>query len=225
MSFEGTCSCGNITFVWHALALGSPRACQCEYCASKSAAYLSEPDTQLVVSIQDEKYHRTVQHGEKLAVFHECSVCDEVIFVSAKIKGKLYGVINATHLKNKNVMATAVQTNFEAQSADQKKSRWQKNWCEVLVITASTRLRDLKGFGPRSEEILAEVNIHSVTEFMAADPFVLYSDLKAKVKGTGLNSIYATIGAQENCHWQEVARTRKTEILMRLDDMGLAPKK
>lgn len=86
------------------------------------------------------------------------------------------------------------------------------------------RLRDLKGFGPKSEEILAKVNINSVEEFMAADPYELYEKLKIEVKGTGLNSIYAIIGAQEGLHWQEVSRTQKTEILMRLDDMGLAPK-
>ena len=86
------------------------------------------------------------------------------------------------------------------------------------------RLRDLKGFGPKSEEILAEVNINSVDEFMNIDPFELYKQLKVKVKGTGLNSIYAIIGAREDKHWQEVAKTQKTEILLRLDDMGLAPK-
>ncbi|MBL4583186.1 MAG: TfoX/Sxy family DNA transformation protein [Pseudomonadales bacterium] len=86
------------------------------------------------------------------------------------------------------------------------------------------KLRDLKGFGPKSEELLAQVDIHSVEQFMTTNPYALYSELKQKVKGTGLNSIYAIIGAQENLHWQEVARTRKTEILMALDDMGLAPK-
>ena len=86
------------------------------------------------------------------------------------------------------------------------------------------QLRDLKGFGPKSEEILAAVNINSVDEFMATDPFQLYKQLKAKVKGTGLNSIYAIIGAREGLHWQEVAKTRKEEILIQLDDMGLAPK-
>jgi len=86
------------------------------------------------------------------------------------------------------------------------------------------RLRDLKGFGPKSEDILAKVDIHSVDEFMEIDPYELYANLKEKVKGTGLNSIYAIIGARENIHWQEVSRTRKEEILMRLDDMGLAPK-
>ena len=86
------------------------------------------------------------------------------------------------------------------------------------------RLRDLKGFGPKSEEILATVGIYSVTDFMETDPFELYARLKREVKGTGLNSIYAIIGAREDIHWQQVAKTRKEEILMRLDDMGLAPK-
>ena len=86
------------------------------------------------------------------------------------------------------------------------------------------KLRDLKGFGPKSEEILAKVNINSVDEFMEIDPFELYKQLKLNVKGTGLNSIYAIIGAREGKHWQEIAKTQKPEILIRLDDMGLAPK-
>ncbi|AWB64931.1 transcriptional regulator [Saccharobesus litoralis] len=86
------------------------------------------------------------------------------------------------------------------------------------------RLRDLKGFGPKSEQILAQVNIHTVEDFMAIDPYELYRQLKLTVKGTGLNSIYAIIGARENKHWQDVAKHQKSAILMRLDDMGLAPK-
>ena len=85
------------------------------------------------------------------------------------------------------------------------------------------RLRDLNGFGPRSEEILAEFDIITVEDFMSIDPYDLYAKLKP-IKGMGLNSIYAIIGARENLSWLEVAKTRKTEILMLLDDLGLAPK-
>lgn len=85
------------------------------------------------------------------------------------------------------------------------------------------RLKDLNGFGPRSEEILAEVDIHTVEDFMAIDPYDLYAKIKP-MKGMGLNSIYAIIGARENISWIEVKNTRKTEILMRLDDLGLAPR-
>ncbi len=89
--------------------------------------------------------------------------------------------------------------------------------------TPPQRLKDLNSFGPRSEEILAEIGIHSVEDFMAIDPYELYAKLKP-MKGMGLNSIYAIIGARENISWIEVKNTRKAEILMRLDDMGLAPK-
>ena len=58
---------------------------------------------------------------------------------------------------------------------------------------------------------------------MAIDPYDLYAQIRP-IKGMGLNSIYAIIGARENLSWLEIANTRKTEVLMRLDDLGLAPK-
>lgn len=85
------------------------------------------------------------------------------------------------------------------------------------------RLKDLNSFGPRSEEILAEVGINSVDDFMNIEPYELYALIKP-IKGMGLNSIYSIIGARENISWIEIKNTRKTEILMHLDDLGLAPK-
>lgn len=95
----------------------------------------------------------------------------------------------------------------------------KNNLCPITPM----RLRDLNGFGSRGEEILAEVDIHSVEDFMGIDPYDLYARIKP-MKGLGLNSIYAMIGARENLSWLEVVSSRKTEILMQLDDIGLAPK-
>jgi len=86
-------------------------------------------------------------------------------------------------------------------------------------------ISELKGLGPKSAASLATINIHSVEKFMATDAFQMYTQLKIVSPRTSLNMLYAMIGAQENIHWQEVARTRKVEILMRLDDMNLAPKR
>ena len=52
----------------------------------------------------------------------------------------------------------------------------------------------------------------------------MYAELKVKVPGTSLNFLYALIGAIDDVHWQEVKRTRRTEILLRLDEMGIAPR-
>lgn len=86
------------------------------------------------------------------------------------------------------------------------------------------RIRDLNGLGEKSEIMLAAIGVNSVENFLASDPFVLYASLKDEFANVGVNFLYAIIGAQEDKHWQEIAKKRKTEILMRLDDMGIAPK-
>lgn len=86
-------------------------------------------------------------------------------------------------------------------------------------------LDQLPGFGPKSKLMLATVGITSRAEFFACDPFDLYAKLKAADAKISLNMLYAILGARDNCHWQEVKRTRRMEILLRLDEMGLAPKK
>jgi DNA transformation protein len=85
-------------------------------------------------------------------------------------------------------------------------------------------LRDLKNLGPKSEAALARVGIVTPEEFCAVDPFDVYVRLKVQVPGTSLVVLYALIGAIEGQHWLEVKRQRRSEILVRLDDRGLAPK-
>ncbi|WP_220800680.1 TfoX/Sxy family DNA transformation protein [Mitsuaria sp. WAJ17] len=82
----------------------------------------------------------------------------------------------------------------------------------------------MRGLGPRSLEQLAALGISSAEELRAQDAFALYARLKARWPGASLNLLYALIGAQEDLDWREVARERRTDILLRLDDMGLAPR-
>jgi DNA transformation protein len=86
------------------------------------------------------------------------------------------------------------------------------------------RVASLKGLGPRSAEALLGIGIESIQQLRARDPFEVYAELKVKVPGTSLNFLYALIGAIDDVHWQEVKRTRRTEILLRLDEMGIAPR-
>jgi len=86
------------------------------------------------------------------------------------------------------------------------------------------QLASLPDFGPKSTLALAKIGITTVDQLRALDPFEVYAQLKLQVPGTSLNFLYALIGAQEHIDWREVAQTRRTEILLRLDDMGIAPK-
>ncbi|WP_297576373.1 TfoX/Sxy family DNA transformation protein [uncultured Deefgea sp.] len=83
----------------------------------------------------------------------------------------------------------------------------------------------LKGLGPKSREMLAKIGIDTSEQLRAADAFEVYARLHPVMPNVSLNMLYALIGAQEDLPWQHIKTERKTEILLRLDDMGLAPKR
>lgn len=85
-------------------------------------------------------------------------------------------------------------------------------------------MNDWLNLGPKSRAWLGEIDIETPAQLQAADAFALYARLKARDPGVSLNLLYALIGAQEGLHWLEVKRERRTEILLRLDDLGLAPR-
>jgi DNA transformation protein len=92
------------------------------------------------------------------------------------------------------------------------------------MVSTPKRLQDMVNIGAKFEQALMQVGIDSPHQLQNADPFEVYARLKRSVPGSSLVALYALIGAVENRHWLEVKRDRRTEILLRLDDMGIAPK-
>lgn len=89
---------------------------------------------------------------------------------------------------------------------------------------AKCSVADLPGLGPKSAQALQQIGVETVEEFRRADAFELYRQLKSADPSTSLNFLYAMLGAQQNCRWQTIKREQKTSILLRLEQMGLAPK-
>ena len=85
------------------------------------------------------------------------------------------------------------------------------------------KLSQLKGLGPKSEQALITIGITSAEELLQKNAYEVYAQLKAQEPATSLNMLYALLGAQQNLHWQEIRRLNKEQILMTLDDMGIAP--
>jgi len=82
----------------------------------------------------------------------------------------------------------------------------------------------MRGLGPKSRAQLAELGIHDLAQLRQQDAYALYARLKAQWPAANLNLLYALMGAQEDRDWRDIARQRRSEALLRLDDMGLAPK-
>jgi DNA transformation protein and related proteins len=84
--------------------------------------------------------------------------------------------------------------------------------------------KEWQGLGAKSREQLAAVGIHTPDELRSSDAFDVYARIKVRWPGASRNLVYALIGAQEGRHWRDIARERRTEVLLRLDAMGLAPR-
>ena len=135
MSVYASCGCKNIEIDWqltdHSLI---PRSCQCSYCVSKNAAYISKSGTKFSVTVRKAKLLQAVRHGSNKAVFYECSHCDTLVFVTAELDGDLYGVINAKCAGKQLHFGPAISTYFEDQSPETKQLRWRQNWCCPISI-------------------------------------------------------------------------------------------
>lgn len=84
-------------------------------------------------------------------------------------------------------------------------------------------LEQLPGLGPVTCNRLRTIGIATSEQFLVMNPYDVYALMKNRYPDTSLNAMYAIIGAQQNCRWQDVKVNHKTEILLQLDDMGLAP--
>lgn len=94
-----------------------------------------------------------------------------------------------------------------------------------MPTRASRRINAARipGLGPKSMSVLNSAGIFGLEQLQASDAFDLYARLKPVTPGLSINFLYALLAAQSGLQWQQVQRERRTEILMRLDDMGLAP--
>jgi len=80
-------------------------------------------------------------------------------------------------------------------------------------------LESLKGLGPKSTAALREIGIHTRADLEKLGPVKTFLKLRnesTKIKPS-LNFLYAMVGALENRHWKDIARTEKQRLLIELD--------
>jgi hypothetical protein len=133
LSITGGCRCNNLRVTWHTKDYsGVPRACVCDYCRARGAAYVSKSGTAVEVRIHNKRRHAIVTHGSHSAEFHECGACGDLVVVTAQIDGETYGALNARCLDNKHGFAAAVAIDYSGHTTEQKRLRWRQNWCSPV---------------------------------------------------------------------------------------------
>jgi DNA transformation protein len=85
------------------------------------------------------------------------------------------------------------------------------------------RIRDLRNLGTRSEQMLAQIGVHSAQELRRRGPVRAFFELRRAGISSSLNMLWALAGAvepwPEGQHWREVARGgARLSLLLALED-------
>ena len=75
----------------------------------------------------------------------------------------------------------------------------------------------LPNLGPKSAVWLNNIRIHTRAELHAVGPITAMIRLERAGHTSSLNMLYALVGALDGVHWQEIAHTRKGELVLALD--------
>ncbi|MFZ5844514.1 MAG: aldehyde-activating protein [Pseudomonadota bacterium] len=140
-TLTGSCYCGNLQ-----LAIGlsqspadyQPRACDCEFCCKHGAAWLSDPDGVLTITVRDDARLRRLKQGDELAEFLLCADCGVVVAVSYEAAGTRFAAINARAVTlpadRAQAFAEPVPASPKRLSAAEKTARWQQLWFRGVIL-------------------------------------------------------------------------------------------
>ena len=130
----GECSCGQTKVkisLPENLDQYSPRACDCDFCVSRSIFYLSHPDGEL--EIESTEPLEVQRQGSNQASFITCSNCKSVIAASLQLENRLVGALNSTLLSDFSLLQKSVTVSPKQLGAREKNERWQTLWLNIRV--------------------------------------------------------------------------------------------
>jgi len=132
MRIEGACPCRSTRFevtLTRELSDYSPRACDCDFCISRGARFLSDPEGKLTVSFSSVPV--SLKQGSEQAEFLHCPLCKCLICVICSINGNLYGALNSSVSQIFGGLRDTIDVSPKRLSANEKMERWRNTWFPV----------------------------------------------------------------------------------------------
>ena len=132
MLINGSCHCGNISFVldWRPTPAQIPaRACGCSFCVKHGGMWTSCPTGQLRVTLRKPERVSRYAFGTKTADFHVCRDCGVVSVVTSLIEGRLYAVVSVNALDPVATLQLGRKpASFDGESEGDRLTRRRRHW-------------------------------------------------------------------------------------------------
>ena len=128
--FDGSCACGNVAIsinLPNSVKISEARRCDCDFCRSYAAAYVSHPEGEAAFTIRDTLKTEKLRQGTATAWFLVCSQCGNLICAIYEDKNQVYASVNAACMpKLKNLEERVVSP--QLLDKEQKTTRWRKGF-------------------------------------------------------------------------------------------------
>jgi hypothetical protein len=132
----GQCHCGAIHFNYRSnrnvedLPL---RKCDCTFCTKHNCLYSGDGEGEFTY-MENEARAKHYQFGHSTALFHICKSCGVMPFVTCKIDGKEYAVVNMCCATSHSFSdQTATTKSFEGESSEKRLARRKKSWTPIIT--------------------------------------------------------------------------------------------
>jgi hypothetical protein len=128
---QGNCYCGNITITANLTAPPEsyePRACDCDFCMKHGAAWLTDAQGTLEISVKDKSRVTKFRQGSESADFLSCAKCSVLVAVVYNENDVNYGAINSRAVNGVQQFLPSKTVSPKKLIAQDKISRWKEIW-------------------------------------------------------------------------------------------------
>lgn len=136
-SLSGGCHCGAVRVQLTLPGAPSdyaPRACDCSFCHKHGAAFVSDPAGALRIDARRAADLVHYRQGSGQAECLCCAHCGVFVAVVSRLDGRLYGTANVRALDGDPGFAASVTVSPRLLGAEDKRGRWQANWCGEVTL-------------------------------------------------------------------------------------------
>ena len=136
---KGSCACGNITYqckLSKPTETYHPRACDCEFCTKHMAAYISDPNGEIRIHIQQATQLNRYRQGTRLAEFlicQHCGVLTNVLYINAQ--GQTIASINSRTLDTNVTFAALTPVSPQTLTDPERIARWPTTWFNRVTLS------------------------------------------------------------------------------------------
>ena len=137
---RASCSCGNIVAkveLSEPISNYTPRACDCDFCIKHGAAYISDPNGELVIKVRSPNEVARNKHGSGIADFLTCKLCGVFVAVTYSLEGQLLGSLNSKTLENMDDLSEPQNVSPKLLPDTDKIGRWEEIWFQNVTIKNS----------------------------------------------------------------------------------------